>query len=257
MIRFDMSEFMEKHSVAKLIGSPPGYIGHDEGGQLTEKVKRNPYCVVLLDEIEKAHPEVFNILLQVFEEGHLTDSLGNCIDFKNAIIVMTSNIGAKHLDKRGGLGFAADEKIIEKKGDDMIRSEVKKIFRPEFLNRIDEVVIFKSLNTDDLRKIIQLLIDELNVNLNRRKIQLSITSEIADLILEKTCRDRTYGARPLRRAIQKYIEDPLSEIMIRGDIPEGSEVEAHTCKDEVSFRISESRRELEKQLLESENSIKT
>ncbi|MBN2430326.1 MAG: ATP-dependent Clp protease ATP-binding subunit [Acidobacteria bacterium] len=238
LIRFDMSEFMEKHSVAKLIGSPPGYIGHDEGGQITEKVKRNPYSVVLLDEIEKAHPEVFNILLQVFEEGHLTDSLGNKVNFKNVIIIMTSNIGAKYLDKKGGLGFAADDSIVEKRGDEMIRSEIKKVFRPEFLNRIDEIIIFKALHTDDLRQIVRLLVDELNLNLSRRDIRIEITPEVTDLIVERTCRDRTYGARPLRRAIQKFIEDPISEILIRGEIPEGSTVEVYVDLGEIAFRIS-------------------
>ncbi len=239
MIRFDMSEYMEKHSVAKLIGSPPGYIGHDEGGQLTEKVKRNPYCVVLLDEIEKAHPEVFNILLQVFEEGHLTDSLGNRIDFKNAILIMTSNIGAKYLDKKAGVGFTADDTVEEKRSGDLIRSEVKKVFRPEFLNRIDEVIIFKSLDTDDLRNIVFLLITDLNRNLSRRKINIEITEEVANFIIEKTCRDRSYGARPLRRAIQKYVEDPISEVMIRGGVPEGATIEVYIDLGEIAYRIPE------------------
>ena len=235
MIRFDMSEFMEKHSVAKLIGSPPGYIGHDEGGQITEKIKRNPYSVVLLDEIEKAHPEVFNILLQVFEEGHLTDSLGNKISFKNAIIIMTSNIGAKHLDKGAGLGFAADDTVVEKKSEEMIRSEIKKVFRPEFLNRINEVIVFKSLNTDDLREIIRLLIAEVNDNLYRRGITITTNLEVADWIIEKTCHDRSYGARPLRRAIQKYIEDPISEILIRGDYPDQSIIAVGVELGELTF----------------------
>ena len=238
LIRFDMSEYMEKHSVAKLIGSPPGYIGHEEGGQLTEKVKRNPYSVILLDEIEKAHPEVYNILLQVFEEGHLTDSLGNRIDFKNAILIMTSNIGAKFLEKRGSVGFKLDETSEEKKSGDQIRSEIKKVFRPEFLNRIDEIIIFKSLHTEDLRQIIYLLVDEVNHNLARRKIHLSILPEVTDFIIEKTCHDRTYGARPLRRAIQKYIEDPISEILIKGKIPEGAEIEIFIDMGEVAYRFA-------------------
>jgi ATP-dependent Clp protease ATP-binding subunit ClpC len=238
LIRFDMSEYMEKHSVAKLIGSPPGYIGHEEGGQLTEKVKRNPYSVILLDEIEKAHPEVYNILLQVFEEGHLTDSLGNRIDFKNSILIMTSNIGAKFLEKRGAVGFRLDETSEEKKSGDLIRSEIKKVFRPEFLNRIDEIIIFKSLHTEDLRKIIYLLVEEVNQNLVRRKIRLSILPEVTDFIIEKTCHDRTYGARPLRRAIQKYIEDPISEILIKGKVPESAEIEIFMEMGEIAYRFA-------------------
>ncbi|HOB53107.1 MAG TPA: ATP-dependent Clp protease ATP-binding subunit [Acidobacteriota bacterium] len=238
LIRFDMSEYMEKHSVAKLIGSPPGYVGHEEGGQLTEKVKRNPYSVILLDEIEKAHFEVYNILLQVFEEGHLTDSLGNRIDFKNTIVIMTSNIGAKYLERRGSVGFRVDEKTEEKKSHDMIKSEVKKIFRPEFLNRIDETIIFKSLDTDDLRRIVHLLIAEINRNLARRKITIEIAPEVADFIIDKTCSDRSYGARPLRRAIQKYIEDPVSEILIQGKIQEGAQVVAYVEMGEIAYRLS-------------------
>jgi ATP-dependent Clp protease ATP-binding subunit ClpC len=188
-----------------------------------------------LDEIEKAHPEVFNILLQVFEEGHLTDSLGNKISFKNAIIIMTSNIGAKHLDKRGGLGFAADDAIVETKSEEIIRSEIKKVFRPEFLNRIDEVIVFKSLNTEDLREIIKLLVEEVNGNLYRRGISITIDPEVADWIIEKTCNDRSYGARPLRRAIQKYIEDPISEILIRGDLPDKAIIVVAVELGELSF----------------------
>jgi len=236
LIRFDMSEYMEKHSVAKLIGSPPGYIGHEEGGQLTEKVKRTPYCVILLDEIEKAHFEVFNILLQVFEEGHLTDSLGNRVDFKNTIIIMTSNIGANFLDKRGAVGFRTDERTEEKKTQDTIRSEVKKIFRPEFLNRLDEIIFFKALDTDDLRKIVILLVDEINRNLERRRVRIVCASEVVDYIIDKTCHDRSYGARPLRRAIQKYIEDPISEILIQGRLEEDTEIEVILEAGEVGFR---------------------
>jgi len=219
LIRFDMSEYMEKHSVSKLIGSPPGYVGYEEGGQLTERVKRAPYSVVLLDEIEKAHPDVFNILLQVFEDGQLTDGLGNTVDFKNTILIMTSNIGARHMVKREGLGFASNkEESISDKVEEMVRGEVKKTFNPEFLNRLDEVVIFSALSENDLIQIVELMVMQLNHNLAQRAITITVTEDARKWILEKTITDRSYGARPLRRALQKYVEDPLSEALIQGSI---------------------------------------
>ena len=167
-----MSEYMEKHSVSKLIGSPPGYVGHEEGGQLTEKVKRNPYSVVLLDEIEKAHPDLFNILLQVFEDGHLTDGLGNRVNFKNTIIIMTSNIGARFIQKgKGSLGFQADTRELNKSVNEMVLGEVKRTFNPEFINRIDEIIVFDPLTDDDLRRITRLLIGQLNAHLVERRLQ--------------------------------------------------------------------------------------
>jgi ATP-dependent Clp protease ATP-binding subunit ClpC len=219
LIRFDMSEYMEKHSVSKLIGSPPGYVGYEEGGQLTERVKRAPYSVVLLDEIEKAHPDVFNILLQVFEDGQLTDGLGNTVDFKNAIIIMTSNIGARHLMKRTGLGFQSDkEETVSCKVEELVKQEVKKTFNPEFLNRIDEVILFEALTEQDLIQIVELMMTQLNQNLSQRAITITVTESARKWILDKTVSDRSYGARPLRRALQKYIEDPLSEALIQGTI---------------------------------------
>jgi ATP-dependent Clp protease ATP-binding subunit ClpC len=219
LIRFDMSEYMEKHSVSKLIGSPPGYVGYEEGGQLTERVKRAPYSVVLLDEIEKAHPDVFNILLQVFEDGQLTDGLGNTVDFKNAIIIMTSNIGARHLMKRSGLGFQSDkEETVSEKVEELVKQEVKKTFNPEFLNRIDEVILFEALTEQDLIQIVELMVVQLNQNLSQRAITITVTEQARKWILDKTLTDRSYGARPLRRALQKYIEDPLSEALIQGTI---------------------------------------
>jgi ATP-dependent Clp protease ATP-binding subunit ClpC len=219
LIRFDMSEFMEKHSVSKLIGSPPGYVGYEEGGQLTERVKRSPYSVVLLDEIEKAHPDVFNLLLQVFEDGQLTDGLGNTVDFKNTIIVMTSNIGAKHLQKREGLGFqSGKEEMILDKMEELVKGEVKRTFNPEFLNRLDETIIFTSLSNSDLMQILELLVQQLNVNLVHKAITLSVTDDAKQWVLEKTSSERNYGARPLRRALQRYVEDPLSEALIAGGI---------------------------------------
>ncbi len=221
LIRFDMSEYMEKHSVSKLIGSPPGYVGYEEGGQLTERVKRSPYSVVLLDEIEKAHPDIFNILLQVFEDGQLTDGLGNTVDFKNTILIMTSNIGARHLQKRQGLGFQSNlEDTVAEKVEDLVKNEVKRTFNPEFLNRLDEIIIFQALTDSDLIQIMELLVQQLNANLAQKAITISVMEDAKKWILEKTLVDRTYGARPLRRALQKYVEDPLSEALIAGNIQE-------------------------------------
>ncbi len=192
LIRFDMSEYMEKHSVSKLIGSPPGYVGHEEGGQLTEKVKRNPYPVVLLDEIEKAHPDIFNILLQVFEDGHLTDGLGNRVNFKNAILIMTSNIGARFIQKRASLGFqSADASDSQKNVQDMVLGEVKRTFNPEFVNRVDELIVFEALSDEDLRKILALLVEQLNANLVDRQMRVVLTPEVCDWIIDVTCKDRS------------------------------------------------------------------
>ncbi len=236
LIRFDMSEYMEKHSVSKLIGSPPGYVGHEEGGQLTEKVKRNPYSVVLLDEIEKAHPDLFNILLQVFEDGHLTDGLGNRVNFKNTIIIMTSNIGARFIQKKAGLGFqTADTAAIARSVSDMVLGEVRKTFNPEFINRIDEIIVFEALSDDDLRTITRLLVKQLNDNLVDRKIKLSLGGDVVDWIIEQTCKDRSYGARPLRRAIQRYIEDPLSEELIRGHL-KGGDIDVYLEGGSLAYR---------------------
>jgi ATP-dependent Clp protease ATP-binding subunit ClpC len=236
LIRFDMSEYMEKHSVSKLIGSPPGYVGHEEGGQLTEKVKRNPYSVVLLDEIEKAHPDLFNILLQVFEDGHLTDGLGNRVNFKNTIIIMTSNIGARFIQKKASLGFqSTDSGAISRSVNDMVLGEVRKTFNPEFINRIDEIIVFEALSDDDLRTITRLLVKQLNENLVDRKIQLALSTDVVDWIIEQTCKDRSYGARPLRRAIQRYIEDPLSEELIRGHL-KGGEIEVYLDGGVLAYR---------------------
>jgi len=236
LIRFDMSEYMEKHSVSKLIGSPPGYVGHEEGGQLTEKVKRNPYSVVLLDEIEKAHPDIFNILLQVFEDGHLTDGLGNRVNFKNTIIIMTSNIGARFIQKKSSMGFqSADMGTIDKSVSDMVLGEVRRTFNPEFINRIDEIIVFEALGDDDLRRIMGLLVTQLNENLVDRKLRISLAPEVIDWIIEVTCKDRSYGARPLRRAIQRYVEDPLSEELIRGHL-RGGEIEVYLEAGQLSYR---------------------
>src|SRR5512138_1733601 len=236
LVRFDMSEFMEKHSVSKLIGSPPGYVGYEEGGQLTERVKRAPYSVVLLDEIEKAHPDVFNILLQVFEDGHLTDGLGNRVNFKNAIIIMTSNIGARYIQKKGAVGFqSADLSEMNKSMSDMVLGEVRRTFNPEFINRIDEIIVFEALTDDDLRRITALLIDQLNANLVDRRMKIIVAPEVIDWIIDNTLKDRSYGARPLRRAIQRHVEDPLSEELIRGNLRDG-EVEVFLDAGQLAYR---------------------
>src|SRR6266513_1730265 len=237
LVRFDMSEFMEKHSVSKLIGAPPGYVGYEEGGQLTERVRRTPYSVILLDEIEKAHPDVFNILLQVFEDGQLTDGLGNTVDFRNTIIIMTSNLGARHLQKRTTMGFqsGADE-AGQKSMEDMVMNEVKRAFNPEFLNRLDEVIIFNPLGDEDLLRIIDLLVGQLNDTLIHRQVQIVVSPEARQWILEKTCADRSYGARPLRRALQKYVEDPLSEALIQGGIQRPATLQIYVAGEGLSFR---------------------
>ncbi|MBN8253750.1 ATP-dependent protease ATP-binding subunit ClpC [Priestia flexa] len=224
MIRIDMSEYMEKHSTSRLVGSPPGYVGYDEGGQLTEKVRRKPYSVVLLDEIEKAHPDVFNILLQVLEDGRLTDSKGRTVDFRNTILIMTSNVGADTLKRNKHLGFT-----VEAEGQDYkdmkgkVMSEMKRAFRPEFLNRIDEIIVFHSLEKPHLAEIVKLMADQLTRRLKEQEIELELTKAAIDKIAEEGF-DPEYGARPLRRAIQKHVEDRLSEELLRGVIQKGQKV---------------------------------
>ncbi len=228
MVRIDMSEYMEKHAVSRLVGSPPGYVGYDEGGQLTEAVRRKPYSVLLLDEIEKAHPDVFNVLLQILEDGRLTDSQGRTVDFRNAIVIMTSNVGAQDISKDMSFGFAASD--AEEGGasyDDMkgrIMGELKKVFRPEFLNRIDEVIVFHKLTKEEIKSIVDLMIARVRVQVAEHSLQLDLTDEAKDLLVDKGW-DPGMGARPLRRAIQRYIEDPLAdEVLKAGSMPEGSTV---------------------------------
>ena len=236
MIRFDMSEFMEKHSVSKLIGSPPGYVGHEEGGQLTERVRRNPYSVLLLDEIEKAHPDIFNILLQVFEDGILTDALGNTVDFKNVIVIMTSNIGARFIYKRGYLGFQSSENDAQSKTEDRVLAAVRETFNPEFINRLDETIVFDSLSDDDLLRIVGLLVEQINRTLSRRHLEIRLMPEAAQWIVDQTCTDRSYGARPLRRALQKYIEDPISDAIIQGSLGQSPIVEVFIEGSALNYR---------------------
>jgi ATP-dependent Clp protease ATP-binding subunit ClpC len=212
-------------------------VGYEEGGQLTERVKRNPYSIILLDEIEKAHPDIYNILLQVFEDGQLTDGLGNQVDFKNTIIIMTSNLGARFLEKRGHLGFSTPMgEGVSTKIEEMVRSEVKKAFNPEFLNRLDEVILFTSLTDEDLIQIIDLLVNQVNGNLVAKQVKIRLAPDAAKYILDKTCGDRSYGARPLRRALQKYIEDPLSEALIQGTLPRPSELEVFLGDTGIYYR---------------------
>ncbi len=225
LIRFDMSEFMEKHTVAKFIGSPPGYVGHEEGGQLTEKLRRSPYSLVLFDEVEKAHPDLFNILLQVFEDGILTDAQGQTIDCKQAIFIMTSNLGARFIQKRATLGFQSNADTSREKLEEQVMSEVKKTFAPEFINRLDEIIIFDELLDNDLREIVDLQIGKLNEILEKRALQIRLSEEAKTWLIDKTCADRSYGARPLKRALQKYVEDEISEALIQGTIEEGSTIE--------------------------------
>ncbi|HEX8286164.1 MAG TPA: ATP-dependent Clp protease ATP-binding subunit [Pyrinomonadaceae bacterium] len=236
MIRFDMSEFMEKHSVSKLIGSPPGYVGHEEGGQLTERIKRSPYSVLLFDEIEKAHPDIFNVLLQVFEDGILTDALGNTVDFKNAIIIMTSNIGARYIQKKGAMGFQASPDASREKMEEMVMNAVRHTFNPEFINRLDEIIIFDQLLDEELVEIVGLQVDMLNKTLSRRGLEVRLTDEAKRWIVDKTCADRSYGARPLRRALQKHVEDPLSEALIQGSLEGATLVEVYAEGGELTYR---------------------
>ena len=236
MIRFDMSEFMEKHSVSKLIGSPPGYVGHEEGGQLTERIRRAPYSVLLFDEIEKAHPDIFNVLLQVFEDGILTDALGNAVDFKNAIIIMTSNIGARFIQKKGTLGFQGTADASRDKMEEMVMSTVRQTFNPEFINRLDEIIIFDQLLDHELLEVIQLQVGQINKTMASHGLEVRLTEEVKRWIVDKTCADRSYGARPLRRALQKYVEDPLSEALIQGHLAEASLIEMFLDGDELNYR---------------------
>jgi ATP-dependent Clp protease ATP-binding subunit ClpC len=236
MIRFDMSEFMEKHSVSKLIGSPPGYVGHEEGGQLTERIKRSPYSVLLFDEIEKAHPDIFNVLLQVFEDGILTDALGNTVDFKNAIIIMTSNIGARFIQKKGTLGFQATTDASREKMEEMVMSAVRQTFNPEFINRLDEIIIFDQLLDDELLEVVGLQVEQINKTLSSRGLEVRLSDEAKRWIVTKTCADRSYGARPLRRALQKHVEDPLSEALIQGHLGEATLIEVFLDGNELNYR---------------------
>jgi ATP-dependent Clp protease ATP-binding subunit ClpC len=236
LVRIDMSEYMEKFAVSRIHGAPPGYVGYQEGGQLTEKVRRRPYCVVLLDEIEKAHQDVFDILLQVLEDGHMTDAGGRKVDFRNAVIIMTSNVGARLIQKGTSVGFqkASDEDAYKSMRDKVLE-EVKKTFNPEFINRVDEIIVFKNLTHEELVDIVELRTREVAERLRDKGIELVLTDE-AEQFLVKVGYDPAYGARPIRRAVQQYIEDPLSEEVLKGSFPEGSSVEVR--KEEQHERLT-------------------
>ncbi len=244
LVRLDMSEFMERHTVARLIGAPPGYVGYDDGGQLTEAVRRKGYCVILLDEIEKAHPDVFNILLQIFDDGHLTDSKGRKVDFRNAIIVMTSNIGAELIKRDTSLGFhtisdnEADAKRVYEVMKEKVTSEVKKVFRPEFLNRIDAQVVFHALSRDHIREIVSLMLRTVSKGLVEKGMGLKATDEVKDLLAEKGY-DPTFGARPLRRTIQNMVEDPLSDAVLRGEFDAGDTILLTVENGEIVIKATE------------------
>lgn len=241
MIRIDMSEFMEHHTTSKLIGSPPGYVGYQEGGQLTESVRRKPYSVVLFDEIEKAHPDVFNVLLQILDDGRLSDSKGRTVDFKNTIIIMTSNVGAQFIDKSNlGLGFQsqinenAQHTERYKKIKDLVNDAMKKTFRPEFLNRIDEMIVFQQLTKEEIRKIVDIMSGDLQSRIKAQGMELVITEEAKDFIA-KDGYNPTYGARPLRRSIQRLLEDNLAEQVLQGKFKEGDTILTKLEGDTVIF----------------------
>ncbi len=239
LIRVDMSEYMESHSVAKMIGSPPGYVGHDDGGQLSEKVRRNPYSVVLFDEIEKAHPEVFNVLLQVLDDGHITDSKGRKVSFKNTVIIMTSNAGASRIVDPKNLGFATDTSPEQeyKKMKDGVMEEVKRLFKPEFINRIDEIMVFHALTEEELRQIVTLLSNDLIKRCKEQMgMQLTVSASLKEYLVKKYC-DIKMGARPLKRAMQTAVEDLLAEEILSGRIHAGDRVTATTAKDKVVFKV--------------------
>ena len=241
IVRIDMSEYMEKHSVSRLIGSPPGYVGYDEGGQLTEKVRRHPYSVVLFDEIEKAHPDVFNILLQILDDGRLTDSKGRTVDFKNTILIMTANVGAKTIKKQKTFGFGTPDKDKKERDEydkmkENIMSELKKQFRPEFLNRIDDIIVFHSLNKEDISQIVKLMCKTLVKRLDEMTIKLEMDEDAIDLIA-KSGFDLEYGARPLKRSIQKELENELSELILQGTIKSGDIVEATVKEGKMTFEV--------------------
>jgi ATP-dependent Clp protease ATP-binding subunit ClpC len=236
LIQLDMSEYMEKHTVSRLIGSPPGYVGYEEGGQLTEAVRRKPFAVVLFDEIEKAHPDVFNTLLQILEDGHLTDAQGHKVDFKNTIIIMTSNLGTRDIAKGVGIGFTAarDDAVTYTKMKENVTEELKRSFRPEFLNRIDEVIVFHSLTPDDVKQIVDLLMRRVEEQLKSKDVDIVLTDAAKTLLAEKGY-DKALGARPLRRTIQQMVEDPLAEKLLYKEFRAGETIIVDVRDGEVVF----------------------
>ena len=237
LVRFDMSEFMDRHSISKLIGAPPGYVGYEEGGQLTERIKRAPYSVVLLDKIENAHPELLSFLEEVFEDGKLTDAVGNIVDFKNVIIIMTSQIGSRYLQKRTDPGLPEREEIAWTKAEESVHNELRRAFDAGFLTRLDEIVVFNSLTEEDLIQIVELMVQQLNTRLGQRSITITVTEQARNWILNQTVTERKYGARPLHRALQKYVENPISEALIRGTFAQRPAcLEVYLENDQLSYR---------------------
>ena len=240
MIRIDMSEFMEPHSVAKLIGAPPGYVGFDDGGQLTEKIRRKPYSVILFDEIEKAHPDVMNMLLQILEDGRLTDSQGRTVNFKNTVIIMTSNVGARAITDKKMLGFTeskSDKEAADKEYENVkkeVLAELKKEFRPEFINRIDEIIVFHKLVDEEIKQIIDIMLKQVQKRLNEQNMKIEIDDSVKELILKKGI-DTNYGARPLRRAIQSMLEDRIAEAILDGIVKPGETVKAVAKNDKIDI----------------------
>jgi ATP-dependent Clp protease ATP-binding subunit ClpC len=235
LIQLDMSEYMEKFNVSRLIGSPPGYVGYEEGGQLTERVRRKPYSVVLFDEVEKAHPDVWNMLLQILEEGKLTDNVGRVVNFRNTIILMTSNVGSEIIKRQTTMGFSpiSDEASYEKMRDKIL-DESKKVFRPEFLNRLDDLIVFRALTKPDLIQILDLEITKVIDRLKTRNIQLHLDEKAKDFLVEKGY-DPQYGARPMRRSVERFLEDPLAEEILKGNLHEGEPIQVTTGKDKLEF----------------------
>jgi ATP-dependent Clp protease ATP-binding subunit ClpC len=249
LVRIDMSDFMEKHNVSRLVGAPPGYVGYEEGGLLTEKIRRRPYSVVLLDEIEKAHPDVFNILLQVLEEGQLQDNLGHTVSFRNTVMIMTSNAGAREISKSSTLGFHTETGLMKySEIKTSVMNEVKRIFNPEFINRVDEIVVFHSLNRTHLDNILELLVREIEVRLGERNMKIELKKKVKEHLIDIGY-DEKYGARPLRRILQKEIEDPLSLEILKGKFKEGdSIVVALNAQNKIIFRRDKDKPIEEKEL---------
>jgi ATP-dependent Clp protease ATP-binding subunit ClpC len=235
LIRIDMSDFMEKHNVSRLVGAPPGYVGYEEGGMLTEKIRRRPYSVILLDEIEKAHPDVFNLLLQVLEEGELQDNLGHKVSFKNTVLIMTSNAGAREISHESALGFQSKEGIMEYRDiKASAMNQLKRTFRPEFINRVDEIVVFQSLSREEVSSILDIMLSEVSLRLLEMNVIMEIKQSVKDFLIDNGY-DAKYGARPLRRLIRKEIEDPISMQMLEGKCTSGTRLVISMRKSRVFF----------------------
>jgi ATP-dependent Clp protease ATP-binding subunit ClpC len=241
LIQIDMSEYMEKFTASRLIGSPPGYVGYEEGGQLSEAVRRRPYSVVLFDEIEKAHPDVMHLLLQILEDGKITDSLGRKIDFRNTIIIMTSNVGAETLKRQTTMGFGAVKPLGEHEYEvmrDKLLEEAKKVFKPEFINRLDDIIVFHQLTKQDLMKIVTLEVAKVLARVKAKEVHIELEETAKEFLIEKGY-DPTYGARPMRRSVERYLEDPFAEELLRGNVKAGDTVHVSAVEGKLIFRVAE------------------